>query len=463
MTDRLFPLRLTGLALAVLVAAGPVHAQAQPGRTAAPATSAAPAAAPSAAPSAARTADFIVALVNSEPVTNSEVRRRVQRAAQQLAQRGGPQPTRDQLVAEVVELVISERAQMQHAAEIGVRVSESEVDEAERAVAAQNQMSRDEFRRRLVQDAGTDVAQFRADLKRELTLQRLQEREVISKVRVTEADIDNHLLEERPASNPDALELNLAHVVVAVPEGAAEAQVQALKAKADEAARRARAGDDFAALARELSDAPERTRGGTFGMRPASRLPELFVNGVKDLPVGGVAGPLRSPAGFHVLKVVENRTAGVDATSTQTRARHILLRPSSQLSQAQAIERLNTWRQQILAGQARFEDLAREHSADGSAAGGGELGWASPGQFVPEFEQALDALRPGELSPPVVSRFGVHLIRLEERRQQALSQRDQREAVRNIVREKKAGEALELWARDLRARAYVEIREEPQL
>ena len=220
---------------------------------------------------------------------------------------------------------------------------------------------------------------------------------------------------------------------------------------------------DFAALARELSDAPERTRGGTFGMRPASRLPELFVNGVKDLPVGGVAGPLRSPAGFHVLKVVEKRTAGVDATITQTRARHILLRPSSQLSQAQAIERLNTWRQQILAGQARFEDLAREHSADGSAAGGGELGWASPGQFVPEFEQALDALRPGELSPPVVSRFGVHLIRLEERRQQALSQRDQREAVRNIVREKKAGEALELWARDLRARAYVEIREEPQL
>ena len=453
MTDRLISLRLTGMALAVLLAAGPVHAQSQ-------ATRAAPV---PASPSAARTADFIVALVNSEPVTNSEIRRRVQRAVQQLAQRGGPQPTRDQIIAEVMELVITERAQLQHAVDVGVRVSDGDVDEAERAVAAQNQLSREDFRRRLVQDAGTDVAQFRTELRRELTLQRLQEREVISKVTVSEADIDNHLRDQRPASNPNALELNLGHVLVAVPEGASEAQVQALKAKADEAARRARAGEDIAVLARELSDAPERTRGGTFGMRPASRLPELFVNGVQNLPVGAVAGPLRSPAGFHVLKVVEKRTAGVDATVTQTRARHILLRPSAQLSQAQAIERLNGWRQQMAAGQARFEDLAREHSADGSAAGGGELGWASPGQFVPEFEQAMDALRPGEVSPPVVSRFGVHLIRVDERRQQALSQRDQREAVRNIVREKKATEALELWARDIRARAYVEIREEPQL
>lgn len=455
MTERFLSLRPTGIALAVLVAASVAQAQA-PAPTARPAASAP-------APSAARTADYIVALVNSEPVTNSEIRRRAQRIAQQLSQRGGPQPTRDQLLAEVLELVITERAQMQHAAEIGIRVSENEIDEAEKAVAAQNQLSRDEFRRRLVRDAGTDIAQFRADLRRELTLQRLQEREVVNKVTVTEADIDNHLRDQRPANNPDALELNLGHVLVAVPEGASEAQLQTLKAKADEAARRARAGEDIGLLARELSDAPERSRGGVFGMRPASRLPELFVNGVKDLPVGGVAGPLRSPAGFHVLKVVEKRTAGVDATITQTRARHILLRPSAQLSQTQAIERLNVWRQQIQSGRARFEDLAREHSADGSAAGGGDLGWAAPGQFVPEFEQAMDALKPGELSPPVVSRFGVHLIRVDERRQQALSQRDQRDAVRNIVREKKAAEALDLWARDLRARAYVEIREEPQL
>lgn len=452
MTERTPFLRLTGLALAVLLQTGVAQAQ-----------SVRPAPAAATAPSAARTADFIVALVNSEPVTNSEIRRRAQRIGQQLAQRGGPQPTRDQLLAEVLELLITERAQMQYAAEVGIRVSENEIDEAERAVAAQNQLSRDEFRRRLVQDAGTDVAQFRADLKRELTLQRLQEREVVNKVTVSEADIDNHLREQRPASNLSALELNLAHVLVAVPEGASDAQVQALKAKADEAARRVRAGEDFAVVAREMSDAPERSRGGTFGMRPANRLPELFVNGVKDLPVGGVAGPLRSPAGFHVLKVVEKRTGGVDATITQTRARHILLRPSSQLSQAQAVERLNAFRQQIQSGQARFEDLAREHSADGSAAGGGELGWASPGQFVPEFEQAMDGLQPGQMSEPVVSRFGVHLIRVDERRQQALSQRDQREAVRNVVREKKAAEALELWARDIRARAYVEIREDPQL
>jgi peptidyl-prolyl cis-trans isomerase SurA len=198
-------------------------------------------------------------------------------------------------------------------------------------------------------------------------------------------------------------------------------------------------------------------------MRQAERLPSLFVDATRSLSVGAIAGPLRSPAGFHILKVLDKRQAGMpDVNVTQTRARHILLRPDGQLSQADAVSRLNGWRQQLASGQGSFEALAREHSQDGSASQGGDLGWAGPGQFVPEFEQAMNSLRPGEVSAPLVSRFGVHLIKVEERRQTRLSAREQREIVRGLVREKKTEEALRVWAQDVRGRAFIEYREAPQ-
>ena len=457
MTDRL-RLPLAALVLA-LSTAGVAHAQLRLGNSGAVA---APPASSTAGP--ARTADFIVALVNADPITNHEVRDRVGRIEQQLAQRGGPRPSREEIAREVLEGLIAEKAQLQLATELGLRVTDAEVDQAEQAVAAQNQLSVAEFRRRLAAEGVIDLNRLRAELRSQLLLQKVREREVDARVRVTEADIDDYLREQQSqAADPAQLELNLAHVLVAVPEGATEARVAELQARAQRVLERARAGDDFGALAREFSDAPERVQGGVFGLRPATRLPDLFVNATRALPVGGVAGVLRSAAGFHVLKVVDKRQPGLATSVTQTRARHILLRPTAGLTQAQAVERLAAFRQQILAGQASFEALAREHSADGSAAGGGDLGWAGPGQFVPEFEQAMDALKPGDVSAPVVSRFGVHLIRVDERRQTALSAREQRDAVRGAVREKKLDEALDLWLRDLRARAYVELREPPQL
>ena len=458
MTDRL-RLPLAALVLA-LSTAGVAHAQLRLGNNSG--AVAAPPASSTAGP--ARTADFIVALVNADPITNHEVRDRVGRIEQQLAQRGGPRPSREEIAREVLEGLIAEKAQLQLATELGLRVTDAEVDQAEQAVAAQNQLSVAEFRRRLAAEGVIDLNRLRAELRSQLLLQKVREREVDARVRVTEADIDDYLREQQSqAADPAQLELNLAHVLVAVPEGATEARVAELQARAQRVLERARAGDDFGALAREFSDAPERVQGGVFGLRPATRLPDLFVNATRALPVGGVAGVLRSAAGFHVLKVVDKRQPGVATSVTQTRARHILLRPTAGLTQAQAVERLAAFRQQILAGQASFEALAREHSADGSAAGGGDLGWAGPGQFVPEFEQAMDALKPGDVSAPVVSRFGVHLIRVDERRQTALSAREQRDAVRGAVREKKLDEALDLWLRDLRARAYVELREPPQL
>ena len=408
------------------------------------------------------TVDFIVALVNSEPVTNHEVRQRLLRVEQQLTQQGTSLPPRAELARQVMEQLVTERALLQTATEIGLRVDEAMLAQAEQSIAAQNQLSLDEFRRRIAAE-GMDQNRLRNELRNQILLQQLREREVEARVRVSESDIDDFIREQKNSSDLSQLELNLAHVLVRVPEGASEEQVKALQARAQRALDRARQGEDFGAVAREFSDAPERENGGLFGPRTADRLPALFVEQTRDLRAGEIAGPFRSPAGFHLLKLLGKRQAGLPEVSvTQTRARHILLRPGPQLSQTDAVNRLNQFREQIVSGKASFETLAREHSQDGSAREGGNLGWASPGQFVPEFEEAMNRLRPGEVSAPLVSRFGVHLIRVDERRQTALSDREQRDIVRGLVREQKSAAALESWMQDVRGRAFVEFREAPQ-
>ena len=411
--------------------------------------------------SAPRTVDFIVALVNSEPITNNEVRARLLRVEQQITQQGAAMPPRAELTREVLEQLVLERTQIQQAKEQGIQVDEATMEQAEESIAAQNQMPLADFRRRLASE-GVDGNRLRSDLRNQILVQRLREREVESRVKVSEADIDSYLREQGANTALSELQLNLAHVLLLVPEGAPEARVKELQARAQLVAERARAGGDFAALAREFSDAPEKVTGGEFGLRPADRLPELFVNATRALAVGDVAGPLRSPAGFHVLKLLDKRQAGLpDAFVTQTRARHILLRPTPQLSAEAAAAQLGRYRQQIVEGKASFADLAREHSQDGSASEGGDLGWASPGQFVPEFEQVMNSLKPGEISQPLASRFGVHLIQVNERRNQTLTQREQRDMIRAVLREKKGAEAVSTWLQDLRGRAFVEYREPP--
>ncbi len=408
------------------------------------------------------TVDFIVALVNSEPLTNHEVRQRLLRVEQQLTQQGATLPPRAELARQVMEQLVTERALLQTATELGLRVDEAMLAQAEQSIAAQNQLSLDEFRRRIIAE-GLDQNRLRNELRNQILLQQLREREVEARVRVSESDIDDFIRERKTSSDLSQLELNLAHVLVRVPETANEEQVKALQARAQRALDRARQGEDFGAVAREFSDAPERDNGGLFGPRTADRLPALFVEQTRDLRPGEIAGPFRSPAGFHLLKLLGKRQAGLpDVSVTQTRARHILLRPGPQLSQTDAVARLNQFREQLVGGKTSFETLAREHSQDGSARDGGDLGWASPGQFVPEFEETMNRLRPGEVSAPLVSRFGVHLIRVDERRQTALSDREQRDIVRGLVREQKAAAALESWTQDVRGRAFVEFRDAPQ-
>jgi peptidyl-prolyl cis-trans isomerase SurA len=258
------------------------------------------------------------------------------------------------------------------------------------------------------------------------------------------------------------VDLILAMLLVTVPEDSSAAQILALQARAESAARRARAGEDFAGLVNEFMN-DQIPNGGAMGLRPSDRYPSLFADNTVNLKAGDIAGPLRSGAGFHVLKVLEKRQ-GEAATVmvTQTRARHILLRTSAQLTQSQALAQLQKFKQSITSGQSTFAALAREHSQDGSASSGGDLGWTSPGQFVPEFEQVMNRLRPNQLSEPLVSRFGVHLIEVTERRDVPVSASEQREIARNLLREKKLDEAFTTWQEDLRARAFVEMRDPPQ-
>jgi len=406
-------------------------------------------------------ADFIVAVINSEPITNTEIQREVQRILQQMAAQQRPLPDRQRLSNEVLEHLINQRIQLQLAREIGIRVEESAIDQSEQTIAAQNQLDLATLRRRVEAD-GLSASQFRAQLRDQIMLQRLRERELTPRVRVSELDIDAYLQEQQSAQDVSQMNINLAHILIAVPENATADQVQSLQAQARKAQERARAGEDFALLVRELSAPSAQSDGGQLGLRSADRYPTLFVEATRDLAQGAVSQVVRSPAGFHVLKVVEKASAGLPAMAvTQSHARHILLLPSAQQSEAQARARLLELKEQLQSGRADFAALAREFSQDGSAAQGGDLGWANPGMFVPEFEDVMNRLAPGEVSEPLLSRFGMHLIQLLERRQVSLSQAEQREAVRALLREKKFDEALRTWMQEQRGRAYVELRETP--
>jgi len=406
-------------------------------------------------------ADFIVAIVNSEPVTNNEVRREIQRVMQQMAAQRREPPDPQLLAPEVLETLINHKAQLQLARDTGLRAEESAIDQAEQTIAMQNQFDVAELRRRIVAE-GQSVAEFRSQLGEQILIQRLRERDVESRVRVTDLEVEQFQREQQSNVNLGTLQLNLAQILVAVPESVSAVQLEALQARAQRALERARAGDDFAALVREFSDASDLSSGGQLGLRTADRYPDLFVQATQQLTVGEVAALVRSPAGFHVLKVVEKVNLNQPTMAvTQSHARHILLLPSASLSEADARRKLLDIKKRVVAKQADFATLARETSQDGSAPLGGDLGWTSPGMLVPEFEAVMNRLAPGEVSDPLLSRFGLHLIQLLERRKASLSPEQQREAIRAMLREKKMDEAYSVWAQELRGRAYVEMREPP--
>ncbi|WP_447779772.1 peptidylprolyl isomerase [Variovorax boronicumulans] len=418
-------------------------------------------AAPTAAP-VQRAAEYIVALVNSEPITNTEVQSRVTRLIRENPD--AERVPRAELTRLVLERLITERAQLQLAKENGIKVDDVAIDQAEQTVARQNEISLTELRSRVVAE-GISPREFRNDLRDQLLLTRLRDREVESKVKISDTEADEYLRDQRESAvkNNALLNLNIAQLLVAVPESATDAQIATAQKKATDLAQRARNGEDFAKLVRENSDSPDRANGGALGLRSADRYPPVFVEATQSTAVNGIAGPVRSGAGFHVLKVLTKAQVGSsDASITQTQVRHILLLNDPKRTTAQAVAQLQEFKRRVQSGTADFAGLARDNSQDASAKEGGDLGWSRPGQFVPEFEEAMDRLTPGQISDPVVSRFGVHLIQVVGRREAKLSQSEQREAARAALREQRVEEAFTTWVQEVRARAYVEFREPPQ-
>lgn len=408
-----------------------------------------------------RSADFIVAVVNSEPITNQDV----QALKLRLSREGrvAPDATPAELNRKALEQLINEKAQLQQARDAGIKIDEEAVDSAEMNVASNNQVTRDELRKNLSKE-GLTVKTFRDQLRDQLMLSRVREREVEGRVRVSDQEVEQYLQEQIQAQGGQAsTDLNLAMILIAVPESSTEAQIKALQEQAEDVARRARSGENFAELAKKFSQAMDKgANGGEMGLRPSDRYPDLFLNATRNVRVGATSAVVRSGAGFHILKVLDRRQGQATLMVTQTRARHILVRPTAQAPQAQVVARLNELRQSIVSGKADFAAVARQISQDGSAAQGGDLGWANPGMFVPEFEQVMNRLRPGQVAEPLVSRFGVHLIEVMERRNAPLSDQDQRAVARSALREKKTEEAYNIWVDDVRSRAYVEMREPPQ-
>ncbi|MDP1690512.1 MAG: peptidylprolyl isomerase [Burkholderiaceae bacterium] len=406
-----------------------------------------------------RPGDHIAAVVNQELVTAYEVGQRLARARDEAQRNNQRLPPEPELRRQVLESLIEDRAMLGHARNSGVRVDDAEVDRAVASIAAQNQITLAQMRQQLARD-GLDMAHFRTNVRDQMLIERVREREVAQRIRITDSEIDEFIDQQRGAAAGE-VQYNIAQVLVTVPEGASEAVVAERRARAEAALVRVRGGEAFAMVAKAVSEDANKDNGGEIGLKPADRLPEVFLEVVRPLANGDVAPTLlRSGAGFHVLKLIE-RSEGSAFRVAQTRARHILLRPSPQLS-AQAVQaRLADFKHQIESGARRFEDLAREHSLDGSAPAGGDLGWATPGQFVPEFEAAMNGLATGGVSPPVVSRFGIHLIQLVERRSVALDAKQLREQARNALRERKFDAAYAEWVREMRDRAYVELREAP--
>ena len=404
------------------------------------------------------TADYVVALINSEPITDSDLRMQTRIMEQQLREQGrnGVSPTAVREAA--LERLITERIQLQMAAQMGIRAEEAAVDQAEKTVAAQNQLSVASLRQNLEKE-GLSTAVFRRQLGDQVVLGRLREREVDARVKISEPDVDTALAAQEAANAQLTNQnINIAQLLIALPENPSAAQLAAAQAKAQSALKRIRNGEAFEALVSELSEG-DRRNGGQLGVRRADRYPDLFAAAIHDLSVGGVSEPVRSGAGLHILKLIDRQTVRKAATLSQTRARHILLTLNPELNAAQAQERLQNLRESIVSRNTSFEEAARSNSQDGSAAQGGDLGWANPGMFVPEFEQVMDRLREGDISAPILSRFGVHLIQVLERRRVELSPEQQREQLRQQLRAQKIEERYTTWLAELRARAFIEIRE----
>ncbi len=400
-------------------------------------------------------ADRIVAVVGSDVITYYELQARLATVLKQLQKQGTPLPPQDVLERQMLERMIMEKAQLNYARDGGMKVDDVQLDQAINRIAANNKLSLPQFRQVLEKD-GVPYAKFREEIRNEMVMTRLREREVDNKLVVSDGEIDNYLAEQKAGGGANE-EYQLAHILLRAPESASPEQLQKLRLRGEQALNRAKAGENFAELTAAFSDAPDALQGGNLGWRPLSRLPGLYAEAAARMRDGEVSPLLRSSAGFHIVKLIGKRGSSDTVSIQQTLVRHILIRVNEVVSEREARHKLQIVRERIQNG-ADFAEQARLYSQDGSAAKGGELGWMNPGDTVPEFEQPMNALKPGELSEVVQSPFGMHLIQVMERRERDVSVERQRGAARQALRERKLDEAYQDWLRQLRDRTYVENR-----
>jgi len=401
-------------------------------------------------------ADRIVAVVNSDAITLLELRSRLATVEQQLRKQGTPMPPADELQKQMLERMIMDKVQVQSAAENGMKISDAELDAALRRIAENNRLSLAEFKAALEKDS-VSWPKFREEIRQEILISRLRDREVDSRITISEGEVDNYL--SSAEARGENAEYTLAHIIVRIPEQVTADQLARLRAKAQQALQQIKQGEDFAKIAASYSDAPDAlSNGGNIGTRTLDRLPTLYADAAQKLKPGEVSEVLRSAAGFHLLKLIDKRGGKITApVILQTHARHILIKTNEVVSDTDAKRKIDALKERLDNG-AEFSELARLHSNDLSASKGGDLGWLNQGDTVPEFEKAMDALPLNKISAPVRSPFGWHLIQVLERRNTDGGQERLRLAARQALRERKSDEAYQDWLRQLRDRAYVEYR-----
>jgi peptidyl-prolyl cis-trans isomerase SurA len=399
--------------------------------------------------------DRIVAIVDQAVVTEQELESRIATVTAQFKKQGTELPAEAILRKQILERLITDTLQLQYAAQTGLKVDDNQLDKTIGRIAEQNQLSLAEFTEALAKD-GVSMTKFRADIRNEITLARLREREVDGRVNVSESEIDNFLTSQA-ANNENQDEYEIAHLLIRTPEEGATEDIQKAKIKVDKALSELNGGVSFAKVSASYSDAPNALEGGSLGWKSAAQMPALFLDALKAMKVGDVSAPLRSPNGFHVLKLNNKRGGNSPLVIQQTHARHILIKLSEIMSEKDGKLKIDGIKERLDNGE-KFEALARQYSEDSTASSGGDLNWVNPGDTVPQFEKAMNELKDLQISMPVRTQFGWHLIQVMERRSQDMSKEAARLKARQEIRAKKADEAYQDWIRELRDRAYVEIR-----
>jgi peptidyl-prolyl cis-trans isomerase SurA len=409
----------------------------------------------SSTPSRVVPVDRIVAVVNDDVITQNDLNERVGLVVRQLQRQGGELPPSDALARQILERMINDRVQLQLAKDNGVKIDESTLDKTIERIAQENGLSVTDFRAALEKD-GIKYPRFREDIRNEITIARLREHDVDNSVVVTDAEVETELAREAREASGDT-EYHLNHILITVPAQATPEQIEARRRRAIEALTQLRGGANFAKVAATYSDAPDALQGGDLGWRASGRLPAIFLDVLKRMQPGDVSDLMRSPNGFHIVRLAEKRARAAPTGIQQTHVRHILLRAREGLSEAEARDKLAKMREKIVAG-TDFGDLAKQNSEDSSASKGGDLGWVAPGDTVPEFEKVMDSLKAGEVSQPFQSPFGWHLVQVMERRSEELSEDRKKIGARQAIRARKADEAYQDWLRQQRDRAFVENR-----